>query len=111
MLDVFKSIGFEYLFANPGGSFGGLHESVINYGNNKDPEFITCMYEESSVAMAHGYAKVEGKPVLTMAHGTVGLQHAAMALYNAWCDRVPIDSPPQPRRGGRDLNKMSRSNL
>jgi len=88
MLDVFKSIGFEYLFANPGGSFGGLHESVINYGNNKSPEFITCMHEESSVAMAHGYAKVEGKPVLTMAHGTVGLQHAAMALYNAWCDRA-----------------------
>src|SRR6184192_1225791 len=90
MLDVFKSIGFEYLFANPGGSFGGLHESVINYGNNKSPEFITCMHEESSVAMAHGFAKVEGKPVLTMAHGTVGLQHAAMALYNAYCDRVPL---------------------
>jgi acetolactate synthase-1/2/3 large subunit len=90
MLDVFKSIGFDYLFANPGGSFGGLHESVINYGGNKDPEFITCMHEESSVAMAHGYAKVEGRPVLTMAHGTVGLQHASMALYNAWCDRVPI---------------------
>src|SRR5947207_5535936 len=90
MLDVFKSIGFEYLFANPGGSFGGLHESVINYGNNKSPEFITCMHEESSVAMAHGYAKVEGQPVLTMAHGTVGLQHAAMARYKAWCDRVPI---------------------
>ena len=90
MLEVFKSIGFDYLFANPGGSFGGLHESVINIGGNKDPEFITCMHEESSVAMAHGYAKVEGKPVLTMAHGTVGLQHAAMALYNAWCDRVPV---------------------
>jgi acetolactate synthase I/II/III large subunit len=90
MLEVFKSIGFDYLFANPGGSFGGLHESVINVGGNKDPEFITCMHEESSVAMSHGYAKVEGKPVLTMAHGTVGLQHAAMALYNAWCDRVPV---------------------
>jgi len=90
MLEVFKSIGFDYLFANPGGSFGGLHESVINIGGNKDPEFITCMHEESSVAMSHGYAKVEGKPVLTMAHGTVGLQHAAMALYNAWCDRVPV---------------------
>jgi len=89
MMDVFKSIGFDYVFANPGGSFGGLHESVINYcGNN--PEFITCMHEESSIAMAHGYAKIEGKPVLTMAHGTVGLQHASMALYNAWCDRVPI---------------------
>lgn len=89
MMDVFKQIGFEYVFANPGGSFGGLHESVINYCNNK-PEFITCMHEESSIAMAHGYAKIEGKPVLTMAHGTVGLQHASMALYNAWCDRVPI---------------------
>ena len=89
MMDVFKQIGFDYIFANPGGSFGGLHESVINYcGNN--PEFITCMHEESSIAMAHGYAKIEGKPVLTMAHGTVGLQHASMALYNAWCDRVPI---------------------
>ena len=90
MMDVFKSIGFDYVFANPGGSFGGLHESIINYCNNKDPEFITCMHEESSVAMSHGYAKVEGKPVLTMAHGTVGLQHAAMALHNAWCDRVPV---------------------
>jgi len=90
MLDVFKSLGFDYLFANPGGSFGGLHESVVNYGGNKDPEFITCMHEESSVAMAHGYAKIEGKPVITMAHGTVGLQHASMALYNAWCDRVPV---------------------
>jgi thiamine pyrophosphate-dependent acetolactate synthase large subunit-like protein len=90
MMDVFKSIGFDYVFANPGGSFGGLHESIVNYCSNKDPEFITCMHEESSVAMAHGYAKVEGKPVLTMAHGTVGLQHAAMALYNAWCDRVPV---------------------
>ena len=90
MMDIFKSIGFDYVFANPGGSFGGLHESVINYCGNKDPEFITCMHEESSIAMAHGYAKIEGKPVLTMAHGTVGLQHAAMALYNAWCDRVPV---------------------
>jgi len=90
MMDVFKSLGFDYLFANPGGSFGGLHESVINYGGNVDPEFITCMHEESSIAMAHGYAKIEGKPVLTMAHGTVGLQHASMALYNAWCDRVPV---------------------
>ena len=89
MLDVFKSMGFDYLFANPGGSFGGLHESVINYGNNKSPEFITCMHEESSVAMAHGYAKVEGKPVLAMAHGTVGLQHAAMALYNAAAAKSP----------------------
>src|SRR5262249_14549111 len=74
----------------PGSSFAGIHESIINYGGNKSPEFITCCHEESSVAMGHGYAKIEGKPVLAMAHGTVGLQHAAMAIYNAWCDRVPV---------------------
>jgi len=90
MVDVLKSLGFEYACANPGSSFAGLHESFINYSPNKDPEFITCMHEESSVAMGHGYAKIEGKPLLALAHGTVGLQHAAMAIYNAWCDRVPV---------------------
>ena len=90
MVDVIKSLGFEYVCANPGSSFRGLHESVINYGGNKSPEFITCCHEESSVAMAHGYAKIEGKPMLVFAHGTVGLQHASMAIYNAYCDRVPV---------------------
>jgi acetolactate synthase I/II/III large subunit len=90
MVDVLKSLGFEYACANPGSSFAGLHESLINYSPNKAPEFITCMHEESSVAMGHGYAKIEGKPLLALAHGTVGLQHAAMAIYNAWCDRVPV---------------------
>src|SRR5580704_12197485 len=59
MLDVLKSLGFEYVCANPGSSFRGLHESVINYGGNAAPELITCMHEESAVAMAHGYYKVE----------------------------------------------------
>jgi acetolactate synthase I/II/III large subunit len=90
MLDVLKTIGFEYLIANPGSSFRGLHESILNYGGNTSPEFITCCHEESAVAMAHGYAKAEGKPALVMAHGTVGLQHASMAIYNAFCDRVPL---------------------
>ena len=90
MVDVFKSLDFEYFCANPGSSFRGLHESVINYGGNASPELITCLHEESSVAMAHGYFKAEGKPLAIMAHGTVGLQHAAMAIYNAWCDRVPV---------------------
>ena len=90
MVDVIKSLGFEYVCANPGSSFRGLHESVINYGGNTAPEFITCCHEESSVAMAHGYFKVEGKPLAVMSHGTVGLQHASMAIYNAWCDRVPV---------------------
>jgi acetolactate synthase-1/2/3 large subunit len=90
MVDVIKSLGFEYVCANPGSSFRGLHESIINYGGNKSPEFITCCHEESAVGMAHGYAKVEGKPLAVFAHGTVGVQHAAMAIYNAYCDRVPV---------------------
>ena len=90
MLDVLKSIGFEYLAATCASSFKGLHESVVNYGKNVAPEFLTTTHEETSVALAHGYAKIENKPLLVCAHGTVGLQHAAMAVYDAFCDRVPV---------------------
>src|SRR5207245_11123119 len=90
MVDVLKSIGFEYVAANPGSSFRGLHESLINYGGNKNPEFITCCHEESSVALAQGYSAVEGKPMLVLAHSTVGLQHASMGIYNAWAGKAPI---------------------
>ena len=90
MVDVLKTLNFDYIFANPGSSFRGLQESFINYGKNTQPEWITCCHEESSIAMAHGYFKIEGKPILCMAHGTVGLQHASMALYNAYADRVPV---------------------
>src|SRR5262245_801302 len=90
MVDVLKTLIFDYICANPGSSFRGLQESFINYGGNKQPEWITCCHEESSVAMAHGYFKIEGKPLAICAHGTVGLQHAAMAIYNAYCDRVPV---------------------
>jgi len=90
MIDVFKSLGFEYMAANPGSSFRGLHESLVNYGGNKAPEFITCTHEELSVSLAHGYAAVTGKPLLVFAHSTVGLQHASMGLYNAWAGRAPI---------------------
>src|SRR5438132_667288 len=90
MVDIIKALGFEYIAANPGSSFRALHESIINYGGNKNPELLTCCHEESSVAMADGYAKVEGKPMAVMAHSTVGLQHAAMAIYNAYAGRVPV---------------------
>jgi thiamine pyrophosphate-dependent acetolactate synthase large subunit-like protein len=90
MVDVLKSLGFEYISSNPGSSFRGIHESIVNYGGNVAPEFLTCCHEESSVAMAHGYFKAEGKPMAVLCHGTVGLQHAAMAIYNAYCDRVPV---------------------
>ena len=90
MVDILKSLNFDYIASNPGSSFRGIHESIINYGNNQAPEFLTCLHEESSVAMAHGYFKVEGKPMAVLCHGTVGLQHASMAIYNAYCDRVPV---------------------
>ncbi len=90
MVDTIRSLGIGYMTSNPGSSFRGLHESVVNYGGNKNPEFITCLHEESAVAMGHGYAKAAGKPLAAACHGTVGLQHAAMAVYNAWCDRAPV---------------------
>ena len=85
MVDVIKTLDIKYMPCNPASSFRGLHESLIDYGGNKQPEFLTCMHEESAVGMAHGYFKVAGKPLLTLCHGTVGLQHASMAIYNALC--------------------------
>ena len=90
MVDVIKSLKIDYIYSNPASSFRGLHESLINYGKNTAPEFITCMHEESSVAMAHAYFKVTGKPQMMLCHGTVGLQHATMGIYNAWCDRAAM---------------------
>ena len=90
MVDVLKSLGFDYVCANPASSFRGIHEAIINYGNNAAPEFITCTHEENAVSMAQGYYKMAGKPLAVLVHAVVGLQHASMALYNAWCDRVPV---------------------
>jgi thiamine pyrophosphate-dependent acetolactate synthase large subunit-like protein len=90
MVDVLKSLELEYITTNPGSSFRGIHESLVNYGGNSKPELLTCPHEEQAIAMAHGYAKVAGRPIGVLCHGTVGLQHAAMAVYNAWCDRAPM---------------------
>ena len=90
MVDVCKTLSLNYIASCPGSTFRGLQESFINYGQNKRPEWLTCLHEEVSVGMAHGYAKVAGKPMAAMVHGTVGTQHAAMAIYNAYCDRVPV---------------------
>ena len=90
MIDVIRTLDLDYVSTNPGSSFRSLHESLVNYGGNKKPELLTCLHEESAVALAHGYAKAAGKPMGVFLHGTVGLQHAAMAIYNAWVDRVPV---------------------
>jgi thiamine pyrophosphate-dependent acetolactate synthase large subunit-like protein len=90
MMDVIKTLDLEYMATNPGSSFRSLHESLVNYGGNRKPELLTCMHEEAAVAMAHGYAKAAGKPMGALIHGSVGVQHAAMAIFNAWADRVPV---------------------
>src|SRR5215831_1203170 len=90
MIDVIKTLDIDYLAMNCASSFRGLHEAAINHGGNAKPEILTCPHEEIAVAMGHGYAKIEGKPLAMICHGVVGLQHATMAMYNAWCDRVPV---------------------
>jgi acetolactate synthase-1/2/3 large subunit len=103
MVDVIKTLDIKYAPSNCASSFRAIHESMINYGSNKMPEYLTCTHEESGVGMAHGYFKIAGKPLMTLCHGTVGLQHAAMAVYNAWCDRVPLIII-----GGNDLDAAHR---
>ena len=90
MADVLKTIGLQYVAINPAAGFRSLQESIINYLGNKNPEILTCLHEETATHMAQGYAKAAGKPMGVMVHGTVGLQHASMGLYNAWVDRVPL---------------------
>jgi len=90
MVDVLKTLDIEYLAMNCASSFRGLHEAVINHGGNTKPEILTCPHEEIAVHMGQGYAKMAGKPLAMICHGVVGLQHATMAMYNAWCDRVPV---------------------
>jgi thiamine pyrophosphate-dependent acetolactate synthase large subunit-like protein len=90
MVDVIKTLDIKYLPANPASSYRAIHESLINYGKNTMPEYLTCTHEECGVGIAHGYYKIAGKPLITLCHGTVGLMHASMNIYNAFCDRVPI---------------------
>jgi acetolactate synthase-1/2/3 large subunit len=89
MTDVINSLGVEYMFINCASSYRGLHEAIVNHADNK-PEIITCVHEDIAVHMAQGYAKIAGKPAAMACHGVVGLQHASMATYNSWADRVPV---------------------
>jgi acetolactate synthase-1/2/3 large subunit len=90
MVDCLKHVGYDYLTCMPGSTFRGIHESIINYGGNTKPEMLSAVHEEISAAMAHGYAKMAGKPMAILVHNTVGLQHASRAVYNAYADRVPM---------------------
>jgi acetolactate synthase I/II/III large subunit len=89
MVDAIKACGFRYVALNPGSSFRGLHDSLVNYGGN-DPELITCQHEKIAVGIAHGYAKATGEPMAVILHDVVGLLHGAMGIYYAYVDRVPV---------------------
>jgi acetolactate synthase I/II/III large subunit len=89
IVDLLQGFGIEYAALNPGATYRGLHDSIVNYGGNK-PEIVTCTHEEIAVAIAHGYTKVTGKPMAAIVHDVVGLLHAAMAIYYAHIDRVPV---------------------
>jgi thiamine pyrophosphate-dependent acetolactate synthase large subunit-like protein len=88
--DALRATGIIYIALNPGASYRGLHDSLVNYLGNAQPQMLLCLHEESAVAIAHGYAKVTGRPMAVAVHSNVGLMHATMALFNAWCDRMPM---------------------
>ena len=87
---MLREIGLPYVALNPGASYRGLHDSLVNLLGNRDPQMLLCLHEEHAVAIAHGYAKVAGRPMGAIVHSNVGLMHATMAIFNAWCDRVPV---------------------
>ncbi|TMG40847.1 MAG: thiamine pyrophosphate-binding protein [Chloroflexi bacterium] len=89
IVDLLRAFGVEYIALNPGASYRGLHDSLVNYGGNK-PEIILCTHEEVAVSIAHGYAKATGRPMAAAVHDTVGLLHAAMTIYYANVDRCPV---------------------
>jgi hypothetical protein len=81
-----RALEIPYIALTPGASFRGLHDSLVNHLGNTKPEMLLCIHEESAVALAHGYARVTGKPLAVALHANVGLMHATMAIFNAWCD-------------------------
>src|SRR5438445_9660001 len=88
--DTLRDLNIPYIALNPGASYRGLHDSLVNYLGNAAPQMLLCLHEESAVAIAHGYAKVTGKAMAAAVHSNVGLMHATMAIFNAWCDRMPV---------------------
>jgi thiamine pyrophosphate-dependent acetolactate synthase large subunit-like protein len=87
---VLRALDIPYIALNPGASYRGVHDSLVNYLGNSRPRMLLCLHEESAVALAHGWAKVTGKPMAAFVHSNVGLMHATMAIFNCWCDRAPV---------------------
>jgi thiamine pyrophosphate-dependent acetolactate synthase large subunit-like protein len=87
---MLRALDIPYAALNPGASYRGLHDSLVNHLGNAGPQMLLCLHEESAVAIAHGYAKVTDRPMIAIVHSNVGLMHGTMAVFNAWCDRVPL---------------------
>src|SRR5881409_1440097 len=87
---VLRTLDIPYLTLNPGASYRGLHDSLVNHLGNRAPQMLLCLHEESAVAIAHGYAKASDRMMGAVLHSNVGLMHGSMAIFNAWCDRVPM---------------------
>ncbi|HET9149153.1 MAG TPA: thiamine pyrophosphate-binding protein [Alphaproteobacteria bacterium] len=90
MAEVLRGLGFKYAFLNPGSSYRGLHDSLINYNGNENPLAVLCSHEDIAVGMGHGYANATGRSSLVILHDLVGLMHGVMGVYNAWCARAPV---------------------
>lgn len=88
--ETLRSLDIPYITLTPGASFRGLHDSLVNRLGNERPQMLLCLHEEHAVALAQGWAKVTGKPLAVGVHANVGLFHATMAIFNAWCDRMPV---------------------
>src|SRR3984885_2781802 len=88
--ETLRALEVPYIAVTPGASYRGLHDSIVNYLGNATPQMLLCVHEEAAVAIAHGYAKVTGTALAAAVHSNVGLQHATMAMFNAWCDRMPV---------------------
>ncbi|MGH7246867.1 MAG: thiamine pyrophosphate-binding protein, partial [Pseudomonadota bacterium] len=87
---MLRRFGIRYISLNPGASYRGFHDSIVNHLGNENPGIILCMHEDHSVSIAHGYAKATGEPMACVLHSNVGLLHGMMGLFNAWCDRAPM---------------------
>ncbi len=87
---MLRRLDIPYIALNPGASYRGLHDSLVNHLGNRAPQMIMCLHEEQAVAIAHGYAKATGRAMAVALHSNVGLMHGTMAIYNAWCDRAPM---------------------
>jgi len=88
--EMLRKLNIKYVSLNPGASYRGFHDSLVNYLGNGSPQMLLCLHEDHVVSIAHGYAKVTDQPMACVLHSNVGLMHGLMGIFNAWCDRMPI---------------------